>query len=166
MTTTSPPPPVNAFPACPFSWCLKSAHSLEFLSPGHICCPGFSCTLSRCPNCGGAVLEALAYCVPPFVWQSNKTTLSFSSIKKKIPKLFNLQSGVFADFWAHLLQLWPPRTPNHASLGTQRTLLRPFQISLLRWWFSDLPHTHTPGKFLFLTSWILSLGQRMSPSHG
>lgn len=32
---------------------------------------------------GGAVLEAPTYCVPLFVWQSNKATLSFSSIKKK-----------------------------------------------------------------------------------
>lgn len=55
---------------------------------------------------GGAVLEAPTYCVPLFVWQSNKPTLSFSSIKKKKkPKLFNLQSGIFAEFWAPLLHL-------------------------------------------------------------
>lgn len=45
----------------------------------------------------GAVLEAPTYCVPLFVWQSNKATLSFSSIKKKKKKspncsIFNLGS--------------------------------------------------------------------------
>lgn len=56
---------------------------------------------------GGAVLEAPTYCVPLFVWQSNKATLSFSSIKKKKKKAQIVQSSIWDLCWV----LGPPTPP-------------------------------------------------------